>query len=161
MTTVASQITSFTVVYSIVYSGAYQRKIKAPRNWPLWGEFTGTGEFPAQRASNAENGSIWWRHHEYTLRKWYGDTLDSQQTYLLREPSTAICISGQWPTPNVPPGTWHEHITTLILSIMGNCLGPIWLDWCTVHTTWRHGRIYYLDRVKDAHPLWDLLGIWF
>ena len=21
------------------------------------------GEFPAQRASNAENGSIWWRHH--------------------------------------------------------------------------------------------------
>ena len=24
----------------------------------------GTGEFPAQRASNAENVSIWWRHHE-------------------------------------------------------------------------------------------------
>ena len=23
-----------------------------------------TGEFPAQRASNAENISIWWRHHE-------------------------------------------------------------------------------------------------
>ena len=22
-----------------------------------------TGEFPAQMASNAENGSIWWRHH--------------------------------------------------------------------------------------------------
>ena len=22
------------------------------------------GEFPAQRASNAENVSIWWRHHE-------------------------------------------------------------------------------------------------
>ena len=28
----------------------------------LWGEFT--GEFPAQGASNAENVSIWWRHHE-------------------------------------------------------------------------------------------------
>ena len=26
----------------------------------------GTGEFPAQMASNAENVSIWWRHHEYT-----------------------------------------------------------------------------------------------
>ena len=26
-------------------------------NWPL------TGEFPAQRANNAENVSIWWRHH--------------------------------------------------------------------------------------------------
>ena len=24
-----------------------------------------TGEFPAQRASNVENVSIWWRHHDY------------------------------------------------------------------------------------------------
>ena len=24
---------------------------------------SGTGEFPAQMASNAENASIWWRHH--------------------------------------------------------------------------------------------------
>ena len=23
-----------------------------------------TGEFPAQRDSNAENDSIWWRHHD-------------------------------------------------------------------------------------------------
>ena len=30
---------------------------------PLCGEFTGTGEFPAQRASNVENVSIWWLHH--------------------------------------------------------------------------------------------------
>ena len=36
---------------------------KATRHWPLWGEFTGTGEFPAQMASNAENVPIWWRHH--------------------------------------------------------------------------------------------------
>ena len=34
--------------------------IKAPRHWPLWGEFTGD---PAQRVSNAENVSIWLRHH--------------------------------------------------------------------------------------------------
>ena len=46
---IASQITSLTIIYSIVYSDADQR--------------TGTGEFPAQRASNAENVSIWWRHH--------------------------------------------------------------------------------------------------
>ena len=47
--------------------------IIAPRQWPLWnspvtGEFPAqcgefTGEFPAQWASNAENVSIWWRHH--------------------------------------------------------------------------------------------------
>ena len=40
-----------------------KENIKAPRHWPLCGEFTGTGECPAQRASNAENVSIWWRHH--------------------------------------------------------------------------------------------------
>ena len=37
-----------------------KENIKAPRHWPLCGEFTGTGEFPAQMASNAENDSIWW-----------------------------------------------------------------------------------------------------
>ena len=26
-----------------------------------------TGEFPAQRASNAENVSVWWRHHMFNL----------------------------------------------------------------------------------------------
>ena len=25
-----------------------------------------TGEFPAPMASNAENVSIWWRHHDFT-----------------------------------------------------------------------------------------------
>ena len=31
-----------------------KENIKAPRHWPLCGEFTGIGEFPAQWASNAE-----------------------------------------------------------------------------------------------------------
>ena len=31
------------------------------------GNSPGTGEFPAQMASNAENFSIWWRHHEYVI----------------------------------------------------------------------------------------------
>ena len=48
MGAIASQITSLTNVYSTVYSGADQRKHQ---------------EFPAQMASNAENVSIWWRHH--------------------------------------------------------------------------------------------------
>ena len=40
-----------------------KRIIKAPRHWPLCGNSPGIGEFPAQMASNAENVSIWWRHH--------------------------------------------------------------------------------------------------
>ena len=34
----------------------------------------GTGEFPAQMASNAENISIWWRHHDFffpVVKFWY------------------------------------------------------------------------------------------
>ena len=37
-----------------------------PRYWPFVGGIhrsPGTGEFPAQMASYAENVSIWWRHH--------------------------------------------------------------------------------------------------
>ena len=37
---------------------------KASRHWPLCGEFTGAGEFPAQMASYAETVSTWWRHHD-------------------------------------------------------------------------------------------------
>ena len=29
-----------------------------------------TGQFPAQTASNAENVSIWWRHHDETELRW-------------------------------------------------------------------------------------------
>ena len=40
-----------------------KENIKAPRHWPLWGEFTDDLWVPPQRASDAENVSIWWRHH--------------------------------------------------------------------------------------------------
>ena len=33
------------------------------------GNSPGTGEFPAQMASNAENVSIWWRHHVNHINK--------------------------------------------------------------------------------------------
>ena len=42
----ASQITSLTIVYSTVYSGADKKNIKAPRHWPLGGEFTGDQWIP-------------------------------------------------------------------------------------------------------------------
>ena len=59
----ASQITSLTVVYSTVYSDADQRKHQSSASPAfVWGIHR-DGEFPAQRASYAENVSIWWRHH--------------------------------------------------------------------------------------------------
>ena len=42
----ASQFTSLTIVYSTVYSGARKENIKAPRHWPLCGEFTGDRWIP-------------------------------------------------------------------------------------------------------------------
>ena len=51
------------------------------------GNSPGTGEFPAQMASNAENVSIWWRHHES-----------------IRQP----CY---WPSP--PAKFWFRHQTLL------------------------------------------------
>ena len=41
-----------------------KENIKAPRHWPLCGNSSLTGEFPAQRTSSAEKVSIWWRHRE-------------------------------------------------------------------------------------------------
>ena len=62
MGAVASQITSLTIVYTTVYSDKSRKTLK-PRVTGRARNSPGTGEFPAQMASNAENVSIWWRHH--------------------------------------------------------------------------------------------------
>ena len=51
------------------------------------GSSPGTGEFPAQMASYAENVSIWWRHHNY---------LDSH--YQLRYKISTADSSAKWCT---------------------------------------------------------------
>ena len=48
----ASQITSFTSVYSIAYSGDDQRNIKAPRHWPSGGEYTGHRWIPRTKGQS-------------------------------------------------------------------------------------------------------------
>ena len=64
MNKIASQITSVSIVYSTVCSGVNQRKTSKLRVTGLCvGYSPATGEFPAQRASNAENVYIWCRHH--------------------------------------------------------------------------------------------------
>ena len=64
MGAMASQITSLTIVYSTVYSGADKKTSKLRVTSLCAGNLPRTGEFPDQMASNAENVSIWWRHHE-------------------------------------------------------------------------------------------------
>ena len=63
MSEMASQITS---VYS-VYSTVFRRRSKKISKLRVTGLCEGNspviGEFPSQKASNAENVSIWWCHH--------------------------------------------------------------------------------------------------
>ena len=69
MGAMASQITSLT---DCLLKRLFRRRLKKTQKLRVTGLCAGnspvTGEFPAQRASNAENVSIWWRHHE---RLWY------------------------------------------------------------------------------------------
>ena len=68
--TIASQITSLTIVYSTVLLNRLFRRRRSKKASKLRvtglcaGNSPGTGEFPAQMASYAENVSIWWRHHD-------------------------------------------------------------------------------------------------
>ena len=57
MSVMVSQITGVSIVCSIVVQAQIKENIKAPCHWPLCGEFT--GEFPAQKACNAEKVSSW------------------------------------------------------------------------------------------------------
>ena len=62
MGAMASQITSLTIVYSTVYSGADEKTSKLRVTGLCAGNSPVTDEFPAQLTSIAENVSIWWRH---------------------------------------------------------------------------------------------------
>ena len=64
MGAMTSQIPSSRLFTELFIQARIKQNIKAPRHWPLCGEFTITGEFTTQMASNAENVSIWWRHHD-------------------------------------------------------------------------------------------------
>ena len=63
MDAMAPQITNLTIVYLTIYSGADQWKHQSPASLAFEENSPETGDLPAQRAGNAENVSIWWRHH--------------------------------------------------------------------------------------------------
>ena len=68
MSTMASQITGVSIVYLTVSSGADQIRHQSFASLALlWGIHRCQENFHAQRASNAENVSIWWRHHQVAI----------------------------------------------------------------------------------------------
>ena len=66
--TMAYQIASLTIVFTQPFIRVQIKENIKFRVTGLCAEYSpGTGEFPAEMASNAENVSIWWRHHEMCL----------------------------------------------------------------------------------------------
>ena len=63
MSSMASQITGFSIVHSTGCSCVDKKKSNLRVTGLCVGNSPVTGEFPTQRASNAENVSIWWFHH--------------------------------------------------------------------------------------------------
>ena len=63
MSVTESQITDISTVCWIVCSGAHKKTLKLRVTGLCEGNPPVTGGFPSQRASDAENVSIWWRHH--------------------------------------------------------------------------------------------------
>ena len=69
MTTMASQITCLTVVYSIVYLDADQRKHQSSASLAfVKGIHQGPVNSPHKGTVTRKNVSIWWRHYVYTYR---------------------------------------------------------------------------------------------
>ena len=66
MSALAYKITCVSIICSTVSLDADERKQQSS----VWGDPPVTGGFPSQRASNAENISIWRRHNAARSNQW-------------------------------------------------------------------------------------------
>ena len=136
-------------------------------NWPA------TGELPAQRASNAENVSIWWRHHvryspcllvSISTVVWFPGyspslSVKSPQLAIRAGAGDISHVSPDWTTRAMPcrawysiwqcinqkPGNTQEHLLfTEVLSYRGYYRDP---HWCSTEFNGVHGNVQgHIDR---------------
>ena len=91
MGSVASEVTSLAFVYWTIYSGRSKKISKLRVTGLCAGNSPVTGEFPAQMATNAENVSIWWRHHGCLVKRYASmqfDFVDFQTAQRVTLPNT-------------------------------------------------------------------------
>ena len=107
MSAMASQIPGVSIDCSIVYSDADQRKHQSSSSLVFVKEKPPViCGFPSQRdTSNAENVSIWWRHHEW--RPFVNWTLENKRREIF---INTPCFSLK-----------KSHATCFILSLTGLC----------------------------------------
>ena len=80
----ATQITSLKIVCSTVYSSTDNKNTKLRVTCLYEGNSPVTGEFPAQRAINADNVSIRWRHHAPADGKDFHNEKNALHTYVMK-----------------------------------------------------------------------------
>ena len=107
-----------------------KENIKAPRHWPLCGEFIGEWWIPRTKASNAENFSIWWRHHDIYIHKTYLSTSVKWKLFFL-------CIP-----------TWHPIIVLALCRKIPTTHGLLWCNIYYLHGT--EGWISFCDEVMTS-----------
>ena len=112
MSAMASQITSLAIVYSTI-----KKTSKFRVTGLCAGNSPGTGEFPAQKASNAENVSIWWCHHGYFSRARTASGFASS-TPLLGMNSRVTKLKSTWKTTRCCKST-HEIEYCVFVGING------------------------------------------
>ena len=107
------------------------------------GNSPGTGEFPAQMASYAENVSIWWRHHGYLLSTpWFHGRFSnplllkrSHNSKGAKEQVKHVKLIEPLNCSNQYPFTWTGSQTPMSLTITESC------------GIWRHTNIsFYVDK---------------
>ena len=121
-----------------------------------------TGEFPAQRASNAEHVSIWWRHHVVLKVMHNRVAIPLISLQLCCHDMEKICIILMNMNPIdlykshnalVPYPTMHHFEIPLVISVTSH--GPRAVTW------WRHGNAFQMvaiheyrdDRNEEFHML--------
>ena len=101
MSTMVFQITGISIVCSAVQA-PIKENIKALHHWPL----TMTSGFLSQKASNAENVSIWWCHH--ALEQVASALPENLITHLLVHPVNKLQVLKQLKFK------WEPYVNTLL-----------------------------------------------
>ena len=102
MTTMASQITSVTVVYQSFIQTQIKENIKAPRHWPLCGEFTGDRWIPRT------NGQLRGKCFHLMTSSWIARTGPVLPQPLRRRPSFRVSPS------SFPPARFRSSSKLLL-----------------------------------------------
>ena len=128
MSGMVSQITSLTIVYSTVYSSRRSKKTPKLRVTGLCeGNSPVTGEFPAQRACNAENVSIWWRHH---VDRWPHPVLHMNPTNYI---DTCFTLGHIWRNWDLIHQRFLRHNSNSMKTSIPNCKKITITKFCTCH----------------------------